>query len=125
MLLIVGVAVVITLILEDKSTFNPSLAPYQVLMDLYDSTAGDNWYSNRNWLSTKISLCNWYGVTCDDNSESITKISLSWNRLQGSIPSSISNLSSLDKLYLSNNNGMSRTIPPEVCNLICSGSLFL
>ena len=113
MLLIVGVAVVITLILNDSEetiysnssiledtktslmpstrpslSSAPSFSPYQVLKDLYDSTAGDNWYSNRNWLSTTISLCNWYGVTCDD-SESITKISLSWNRLQGSIPSSI------------------------------------
>ena len=92
----------------------PPLSPvYKALKELYDSTSGEDWYDKNNWLMYTISWCNWYGVTCDETSKSITKISLRYNRLQGSIPASISNLLRLEWLDL-DRNLLTGTIPTEV-----------
>lgn len=73
------------------------------LIDLYQSTNGDNWTSNDNWdilfkNSTKLSLsdiCNQslHGIKCITyNSSKIEKIGLANNGLYGTIPSSLCNL---------------------------------
>ena len=92
-----------------SSSFRPSLSPsishapslsptFIALKELYESTSGDGWINNQNWLSSTVSWCNWYGVSCKANTESITRISLVLNSLQGSIPSSISYLSTMEYL---------------------------
>src|SRR4051812_46640296 len=52
------------------------------LVALYNSTDGDNWNDNTNWLSGPVNT--WYGVTV--NSNRVTSLDLSDNNLIGTIP---------------------------------------
>ena len=111
------------------------------LEDLYNSTNGPNWITNRNWLMPNNSPCKWFGVTCKCNgnrliivwinfiqananlattflkkSESIchvTKLDLHFNHLQGTLPSSLQYLAWLESLNLGLNQ-ISGTIPSEL-----------
>ena len=79
------------------------------LIDLYKSTNGENW--NNSWdLSTDVNT--WHGVTVSNNS--VTKLNLSMNNLEGIIPSTIGNLNSLVKLNLGFNK-LQGIIPSEIC----------
>jgi len=88
-------------------------AECEALVALYESTDGDNWTDNTDWLATNTP-CSWYGVTCE--SANVTWLSLSSNQLSGSIPPEIGNLTALTRLYLSFNR-LSGSIPPEIGNL--------
>jgi hypothetical protein len=90
------------------------------LVELYDSTDGDNWDDNTNWNSGPVGT--WYGVTV--GSTRVIQLALADNNLVGSIPSSIGNLSSLEYLYLDNNQ-ITGSIPPEIGNLSSLVSLHL
>ena len=83
------------------------------LFDLYYSTSGDAWYYKSDWLSSTVSWCEWYRIICAENTETIIQINLYFNELRGSIPASISTLSSLDVLDL-HDNTLTGTIPTEV-----------
>jgi Leucine-rich repeat (LRR) protein len=92
------------------------------LIAFYNSTDGDNWNNNGGWKTPPLDVDgfsmpgtedSWYGVTVE--SDTVTEISLNNNRLSGDIPSSISNLSSLNKLELEN-CGLG-SLPPEIGNL--------
>lgn len=126
--LIVVLAVVLTLEFDNSSpskftaapsmvpstSFAPSFSPvYIVLKDFYESTSGDNWDDNTNWLNYTLSWCDWYGITCEENSDSIKEVIFQANNLQGSFPSSISSLSNLELIELFNDT-MTGTIPSEV-----------
>eukprot|EP01006_Ploeotia_vitrea_P020943 TRINITY_DN53266_c0_g1_i1.p1 TRINITY_DN53266_c0_g1~~TRINITY_DN53266_c0_g1_i1.p1 ORF type:complete len:170 (-),score=21.89 TRINITY_DN53266_c0_g1_i1:128-637(-) len=54
------------------------------LRQLYKSTNGHHWFKNENWNSPQ-SVCDWYGVSCDDNQE-IHTIQLESNNLTGTLP---------------------------------------
>jgi len=54
----------------------------QILSDFYESTNGTNWLIQTDWLSDK-SVCDWYGVFCDDN-QHVVEIKLSTNMVAGS-----------------------------------------
>ena len=84
------------------------------LVALYNATGGPNWTNNTNWLSDK-SIGEWYGVTTDDNGR-VTALDLLGNRLSGSIPTQLGNLSKLTDLTLSF-NGLSGSIPTQLGNL--------
>ena len=94
----------------------------QALVDLYDSTNGNNWDKNTGWLGGNGTECDWYGITCSDGV--VTSISLSKNSLEGGIPASIGNLTNLTGLYL-NDNSLTGSIPPEVGNLTNLTRLYL
>jgi uncharacterized repeat protein (TIGR01451 family) len=117
----------------------------EALVALYETTDGDNWTDNTGWLETNT-LCSWYGVECFDNS--VTDLGLTDNRLMGSIPSELSNLSNLEELWLDHNqlagnipsnlgslsklqklalhyNQLTGSIPPELGNLSNLGLLYL
>ena len=104
------------------STINAAEPPYNgqtylefyALKSLYDSTSGDDWSNKTNWISPTVSWCNnWYGLLCEARTESITEIRLRYNDLQGSIPSSISCLSTLTILGL-RYNSLTGHIPSEL-----------
>ncbi|WP_158638268.1 T9SS type A sorting domain-containing protein [Panacibacter ginsenosidivorans] len=80
------------------------------LVDLYISTNGPGWTTNTNWLKGPVST--WYGIKVGDDSR-VWQIGLTNNNLEGSIPSSIGDLTSLNNLYLSGNN-LTGSIPPEI-----------
>ena len=84
----------------------------KILRSFYYSTSGDEWLDNTNWLNLTVSWCSWYGITCNEN-EAITDIILWRNKLGGSIPSSIYQLSSLKHLELRSNQ-LSSSISSEI-----------
>ena len=73
----------------------------QSLTDLYNATGGTNWTHKDNWLSG-CTPCGWYGVTCDGNGQ-VTKLNLIGNNLSGTLPTSLSVLTSLQSLELGAN----------------------
>jgi len=85
-----------------------------VLIDLYNSTNGQNWNNNSNWL-TSAPINTWYGVSTDNN-DRVSDLDLNNNNLIGSIPSSVVNLSNLSLLVLYNNK-ISGSIPTSFGNL--------
>ncbi len=84
------------------------------LVDLYNSTGGDNWTNNAGWLEGPVSV--WHGITLDGTGTRIFAIGLSGNNLTGSIPSSIENLTALTSLDLSSNK-LTGSIPSSIGNL--------
>ncbi|PID48114.1 MAG: Two component regulator three Y domain protein [Proteobacteria bacterium] len=85
------------------------------LRALYDSTNGDSWTNNTNWKTT-TSICDWYGVTCNEAGTNVIEIYLYNNNLAGSIPSEIGNLEYLELLNLSFNK-LTGQIPSEIGEL--------
>ncbi|KAL9987501.1 hypothetical protein ACROYT_G001822 [Oculina patagonica] len=70
--------------------YDTSFTPEQereVLLDIYTSTNGQQWYERDGWNSS-TSHCSWYGITCHNNSY-IKTIVLAYNNLDGSLPSNL------------------------------------
>ncbi|KAJ7389320.1 hypothetical protein OS493_032174 [Desmophyllum pertusum] len=70
--------------------YDTSFTPDQereVLLDIYTSTNGKQWYENSRWNSS-TSHCSWYGITCYNNTY-IKTIVLAYNDLEGSLPSNL------------------------------------
>ncbi len=87
----------------------------EALIALYDSTAGSNWVNNTGWLGDVGTECSWAGVTCAAGTN-VTTLRLIYNRLIGSIPRELGNLSNLERLNLPYNQ-LSGNIPPALGNL--------
>ena len=71
-------------------TYDFSFTPEQernVLLDLYTSTNGQQWYESGGWNSSN-SHCSWYGITCYNNSY-VRTIVLAYNNLDGVLPSNL------------------------------------
>ena len=95
------------------------------LRDLYYNTSGPFWlwkyplskYGNIwNFTGDSVNPCdNWQGVSCDAVGNVIS-ISLDSYGLNGSIPSTISNLLDLEQLYIHNNH-LTSTIPHQFCDM--------
>lgn len=82
------------------------------LVDLYNSTNGNTWYNNDNWLKKPVKK--WHGITVAK--QRVTSINLFANNLNGNILSSLGTLSELEVLELSENN-LAGIIPLEIGNL--------
>ncbi len=89
---------------------------------IYDALGGDNWTNNDNW-KTNEDFNDWYGVTASGGR--VTKLRLIRNKLHGTLPAAIGELTGLEELDLSfnrdggnqNNRHLSGVIPPEIGNL--------
>ena len=92
----------------------PGATDRDVLVAFYHATDGDNWRDSDNWLSD-ASIGTWYGVTTDDSGR-VIELVLWQNNLNGTIPSELGNLSSLNILNLFDNQ-LGGTIPPELGKL--------
>ena len=84
-----------------------------VLMELYNSTDGDNWTYNTNWGSDEP-LNRWFNVTLDSNNR-VQYLVLGRNQLRGSIPD-LSGLTHLTYLHL-RDNALSGSIPASLGDL--------
>jgi RHS repeat-associated protein len=82
----------------------PNNVEFAALQDLYESTGGPNWTNNTNWLqgSTAGEMEQWYGISMQDGD--VAKIELPNNNLQGPLPESLGDLTSLDTLSLYSNS---------------------
>src|SRR5450631_1312528 len=69
------------------TNFQDSLA----LVDIYNSTNGNNWTNNSGWLQGPVT--NWFGVTLTGTR--VGGLALGRNNLVGTIPFTIGNLTSL------------------------------
>lgn len=83
----------------------------QALVDFYLATNGENWV---NTWDINEPVSNWYGVTIENNQ--VTGISLLFNNMDGTIPSSIGDLEYLKSLELSFNK-LAGTIPSSIGKL--------
>ncbi len=90
------------------------------LVTFYNSTNGDNWTDNTNWLTGPVNT--WFGITVTGNR--VTGIDLRTNNLVGILPPEIGDLSQLTWLVV-NGNQLSGAIPPEIGNLIELEYLYL
>ena len=91
----------------------------QALYDLFMGTGGANWhYSNpaqNNWFTT-TSVCDWYGIFCEEESGRVNQLLLNKSNLVGFIPPTLGNMTKLVRIELSLNS-LSGNIPPELANL--------
>ncbi|MCZ6756724.1 MAG: hypothetical protein O7C39_00430, partial [Bacteroidetes bacterium] len=89
------------------------------LVALYNSTAGASWKNNINWLTKPVSM--WFGITVEG--DRVTEIRLPGNKLEGTIPEKIGDLTALTELNLGidlfggGENKLRGSIPSELGNL--------
>ena len=83
------------------------------LVDLYNATGGPNWRDNTNWLENN-QPGTWAGVYVSDGQ--VNRLFLGYNYLNGTLPLSMGNLTSLVELSLYY-NGFSGPIPSWISNL--------
>jgi len=99
----------------------------QALIDLYVSTSGDSWSDNSGWKTPPLDVDgfampgtegNWYGVSVMGSvgMEYVAGIDVGFNNLNGTVPSSIGNFSSLTILDLAFGN-LSGSFPAGIQNL--------
>lgn len=68
-----------------------------------EDVALPGWFSNRGWLMRAGEVCDWHGITCNDENR-VSKIELDTNGLTGSFPAEVAYLKdSLTYLDLYNN----------------------
>jgi Leucine-rich repeat (LRR) protein len=82
----------------------------EALVALYNNTNGAGWADSTNWLTTNIPS-NWFGVR--EEYGHVTELVLSRNKLSGSVPAELDNLSNLKVLDLCFNN-LVGNIPPDL-----------
>ena len=89
-------------------TLDTSFTPAQerdVLLDIYSSTNGKQWYQTSGWNSSKnnTSHCTWYGITCHNDTSYVKAIVLAYNNLEGSLPNNIWKIRNLFSLCVPGN----------------------
>lgn len=78
-----------------------NLTERDILEILYDQMGGVGWNEQEFW-KTQESVCEWYGIACDENG-SVISIQLGGNELAGSFPTEIYLLPNLNHLKLHSN----------------------
>jgi Leucine-rich repeat (LRR) protein len=76
----------------------------EALIDLYNSTGGDNWTNKDGWLGPVGTECKWSGVDCNRYEEYVEGLNLWFENMTGELPESIQNLHFLKRLQISNSN---------------------
>jgi RHS repeat-associated protein len=99
----------------------PDIAEANVLKDIYVNMGGASWTNKTNWPTTwpvaptAAQLGTWAGVGVLNGD--VTSLSMQSNNMNGTLPASIGNLSSLRYLWMAYNNNISGSIPAEIGNL--------
>ena len=101
-----------SVITDNEGQQNTLLSDSLALVALYDSTDGDDWTNNTNWLTGPVD--EWYGITVEEGR--VTSVDLTSNNLSGSIPSELGSLLSLSELFASGNQ-LTGSIPATIGNL--------
>jgi hypothetical protein len=74
----------------------------QILSSFYDTCFGISWARNDNWLDTRVSVCSWFGIRCNDLGSPV-EIKLRTNGLRCELPDIIFYIPSLQFLDVSGN----------------------
>ena len=92
-----------------------SLTEREILKRFYESTSENGGWDGieNNWEDDTTFLCDFKGVTCDDNYH-VTDIRLSGQGLAGVIPHEIGYLKFLEVLDLSDNEGLEGYLPSDL-----------
>ncbi|MFD2571789.1 putative Ig domain-containing protein [Spirosoma soli] len=115
----VGVGPTYSLTVSSSTVICNSSPDYQPLVDLYNATNGPNWNNNTGWLSgcdpcTGNNGNPWFGVFCLNGR--VNRIILAANQLSGSIPASLSGLTTVKFIELDGNR-LTGAIPSELSGL--------
>ena len=89
---------------------------------LYNATGGASWITSTNWLSDRV-LDEWHGVITNSDGR-VAELWLWGNKLRGSIPAELGDLTELQTLDLRSNQ-LTGTIPGELGELTNLESLVL
>lgn len=113
----------IFLLLSGNKTVQAQANPTDslALVDLYNSTNGPHWKRSDNWL-TSAPISKWRGVGVSKGQ--VVSLSLSNNRLRGTLPASIGNFKSITSLSLTINQ-LTGPLPVSLGNLVTLTSLDL
>ena len=87
----------------------------QALAAIYHGTGGTNWVVAAGWMQSELSVCNWYGVTCD-NAGNISVLDLHSNGLAGQLPLELADVQA--RSVRLGSNRISGTLPPVNSQLI-------
>jgi Secretion system C-terminal sorting domain/Leucine rich repeat len=120
---ILALSVLLTLSIPKLSFAQVNAVDSLALIDLYNSTDGPNWKQKTNWL-TSAPLSTWHGVSLTTNGSNVFTLYLNSNKLNGTLPISLGNLSKLYELDLSVNQ-LKDTIPSTFGNFSQLQSLYL
>ncbi len=112
-------AIVFTIFFHYSSNAQTLETDSLALLSIYQSTDGDNWTNNTNWLSAEP-VSTWHGITV--SGDRVTKIELSNNNLQGSFPLDINDLTVLVELKIDQNT---ITFIPPLLNLFSLNKLIV
>ncbi len=110
---------VYTLSISDEQMDIEKERSIEALTALYNSTNGDNWKNNTNWLSD-APLYEWYGLNANYWPEStievddIVEIQLFDNNLRGTLPVEFAHIMSKANAIQIEGNGLYGVIPQEV-----------
>ena len=96
-------------------------AECEALLAVHAGTTGGKWTKKAGWLASP-DPCVWVGITCSD--EQVVQVRLDSNKLTGSIPVELGNLTALGFLDLSGNQ-LSGPIPAELGSLTALSNLVL
>lgn len=88
-------------VLLTEDFVNMAVKDREALVAFYNATGGDEWADKTNWCSEKP-LKEWFGVSVDNNGR-VAALNLSKNRLTGTIPVTVGQLTQLEGLWLSDN----------------------
>jgi len=84
-------------------TVNSQLTNVEILTMVFDECRGNSWHRKDNWKQSGMSVCEWYGIHCDQEGN-IERVILSTNNMNGDIPTEIFHLPHLKILNLDSNN---------------------
>ena len=96
----------------------------EALIAIYQSTNGPAWTNRTNWLDAAGTECTWYGVECDETGSNVIGLGLDGNHLDGTLPSSIRNLTKARFLIFAGND-LRGPIPSEIGELTDLQAIYL
>jgi len=101
--------------IDDVEVDNCEDTERSALIALYNAADGGNWAGRDHWL-TGAPLSAWHGVATNDLGH-VTGLDLADNNLRGTLPTRLSDLRSLSVLDLSNNSGLTGSLPASLSGL--------
>lgn len=102
----------------EENSSNLTVSQFNALIDLYESTTiNSNWTNSTGWDTAVRGVVEdikcWYGVKINSSGDLI-ELTLDNNNLNGTLPSSLGNISTLSGLVIPNNPQLTGSIPESI-----------